>query len=418
MHRPPHRSRLRGRILVAATASIGLLVSSCSSDASTRETTPAPASTSSSAVPAPSAPTVSSAATVTSDSVATTTASSDTASTGSGDTAATGATTVATDVATTEPATTAVPVTAPPVPAGVTLHIGDQLDYLKTVLSLAGQDQNFPYTVDYSAFIGGPPMLQAFQAGAVDAGFIGTTPLIFAQAAGQDLVGIASWHATKGSSYSLVTAPGNTDINGWADLKGKSVAFQKGTAAEAVLLEGLDSVGLKESDITVVDVTSVNVNATLEGGSAQAGIQTEPLTSAYLAADPTAKSVVKAQELTDRSSVLIATKDSLNDAGKSAALADYITRLVKSYGYLKDHQDQVATAVYVKTYGLSPERATQLTTENGPTEFAPVPGDLLAPQQKLADLFAAAGQIPSKIDVSASFDGRFNDLVAATQAAP
>ncbi|MCU1401437.1 MAG: hypothetical protein JWN62_4546, partial [Acidimicrobiales bacterium] len=319
---------------------------------------------------------------------------------------------------TTAASTTVVPVTAPPVPAGVTLRVGDQLDYLKTVLGLSGQDQNLPYTIDYSAFIGGPPMLQAFQAGAIDAGFIGTTPLIFAQAAGQNLVGIAGWRASKGSSYSLVTAPGHDDITGWADLKGKTVAFQKGTAAEAVLLEGLDSVGLSEADVTTVDVPTVNVNATLEGGSADAGIQTEPLTSGYLAADPTAKSVVKAQELTDRSSILISTQDALADPGKTAALADLITRLVKAYAYLQDHQDEVANAVYVKTYGLSPERAAQLSTENGPTEFYAVPGDLLEPQQHLADLFAAAGQIPAKIDVSSSFDTRFNDLVAATEATP
>ena len=32
-------------------------------------------------------------------------------------------------------------------------------------------------------------MLQAFQGGAIDTGFVGSTPLIFAQAAGQDIVG-------------------------------------------------------------------------------------------------------------------------------------------------------------------------------------------------------------------------------------
>src|SRR4051794_34505184 len=64
------------------------------------------------------------------------------------------------------PSTTVVAVTAPAsIPAGTTLRIGDQLDYLKTVLELAGQDKGLPYKIDYSAFIGGPPMLQAFQAG-------------------------------------------------------------------------------------------------------------------------------------------------------------------------------------------------------------------------------------------------------------
>ena len=68
------------------------------------------------------------------------------------------------------------------IPAGTVIKVGDQLDYLKTVLKLSGEDQDFPYKVEYSAFVGGPPMLQAFQAGSIDTGFVGSTPLIFAQA--------------------------------------------------------------------------------------------------------------------------------------------------------------------------------------------------------------------------------------------
>jgi sulfonate transport system substrate-binding protein len=297
----------------------------------------------------------------------------------------------------------------------VKLRIGDQFDYLQTLLKLSGQDQDLPYEVEYATFVGGPPMLQAFQAGQLDAGFIGTTPLIFAQAAGLDLVGIAGWATSQRSAYGLITAPGVTGITGWGDLKGKTVAFQRGTAGEAVLLQALDAVGLKESDIKVVDVTQVSVTATLEGGSADVGIQVEPLTSAYLAAHPDASEVVAATELTDRSSILISTTDALDDAGKSAALGDYITRLVKAFAYLKDHQDELANGVYVQIYGLTPERAAEVVAANGVTNFFELPGDLLEPQQKLADLFVAAEQIPDSVDVSAEFDPRFNDLVTATQ---
>ena len=86
------------------------------------------------------------------------------------------------------PAVSASPATlAKSIPAGTELRVGDQLDYLEDDPEARGQDKNLPYDVEYSAFIGGPPMLQAFQGGAIDTGFIGTTPLIFAQAQGQDL---------------------------------------------------------------------------------------------------------------------------------------------------------------------------------------------------------------------------------------
>jgi len=62
------------------------------------------------------------------------------------------------------------------IPAGLTLRVGDQLGYLQQSLKVSGQDQDLPYTVDYSAFVGGPPMLQAFQGDAIDVGFVASTP--------------------------------------------------------------------------------------------------------------------------------------------------------------------------------------------------------------------------------------------------
>src|ERR1700733_13941245 len=93
------------------------------------------------------------------------------------------------------------------IPSGTVLRVGEQLKNLSTVLSLGHQDQNFPYQVQYSEFVGGPPMLQAFEGGALDIGFIQSTPLIFAQAANQHIAAIAGW-ASTGSAYALVSAPG------------------------------------------------------------------------------------------------------------------------------------------------------------------------------------------------------------------
>ena len=316
-----------------------------------------------------------------------------------------------TDTADEGPTTTATPVTAPStIPAGVTLRVGDQFDFLQTVLGLSKQDQDLDYEVEYSAFVGGPPMLQAFQAGAIDTGFVFSTPLIFAQAAGQPIKAVAAWAPEQGN-YGLVIAPGKTEIEDWADLAGKKVAFQKGTALEAVVLQNLDEAGLTLADITPVDLPATQISSALQSGSADAGVLTEPLTSAYLGGNPTAAEVAKSEAITDRTSLLIAGEPTLDDAGKSAALADYIQRLVRAYDYLEDHPEQIAQAVYVETYGLTPERAAELVEESGPTSFIELPGDILEQQQKLADLFHANGEIPEEIDVSQEFDTRFNDLV-------
>ncbi len=300
------------------------------------------------------------------------------------------------------------------IPAGTTLRVGDQLDGLKTVLHEAGQDTNFPYKVEYSAFIGGPPMLQAFQAGAVDTGFIGSTPLIFAQAAKQSLVAVAGW-ANPGSAYQLIAAPGKSDITGWASLKGKKVAFQQGTALEAALLTALNGVGLKLSDIQTVNVPTTQVSSALQSGSADAGILIEPLTSVFLAANPNAKVVASTTAITDRSNFMIASTKALDDPGKAAALADYISRLAKSYAYLKSHPDLVVQTTYIGQYHLKPARAAVVAKAVGIPSFLQLPGDVAPAQQKLADLFQSNGEIPSKVDAAAEFDSRFNAIVQKAQ---
>jgi sulfonate transport system substrate-binding protein len=315
------------------------------------------------------------------------------------------------------PTTTAAPVTtADTVPEGVTLRVGDQLDYLKTVLELAGEDQDLPYDLEYATFVGGPPMLQAFQGDAIDIGFVGSTPLIFAQAAGQDIKAVAGWASAEASFYGLVTAPGVDDVAGWEDVAGKRIAYQRGTAGEAVLLQSLDEAGIEFSEITPVDVSQLQVAATLQGGGADLGISIEPLTSGYIDGNPGTEQVARADRITDRSSFLIATQATLDDEGRSAALADYLARIVRAFAYLRENRDAVVDGVFTQVYGLSAERAAELQVENGETSFYPVPDDeLIEAQQHLADLFVEAGQIPEEIDVTAQFDNRFNDLVEQEQ---
>jgi sulfonate transport system substrate-binding protein len=305
-------------------------------------------------------------------------------------------------------------VTAPPataaasIPPGTVLHVGDQLDYLKTLLRLGNGDQNLPYTVEYSAFVGGPAMLQAFQANAVDIGFVGSTPLIFAQAGQQSIKAVAGW-ASENGAYGLVTS--DPSIKGWADLKGKRVAYQQGTAGEAALLQALDTAGLELSDVTTVNVPTTQIGASLQSNSADAGVSVEPLTSVYLAGNPGGKVVAKASEITDRSSFAIASQTALDDPARAAAIGDFLTRVVKAFKYVNEHRDLLVKAVYVDQYKLTPERAAQVAAENGSTSFVSIPGDVVPAQQRLADLFQANGEVPTKVDVAQEFDVRYNQLI-------
>jgi len=297
-----------------------------------------------------------------------------------------------------------------PFPSGVTLRVGDQLDYFKNILALSGQDQGLPYTIEYANFLGGPAMLQAFQAGEIDLGFVANTPLIFAQAANQDIVAIAGWVNGR-SPLSLVTAPGVDDIHGWADLEGRSVAMQHGTVLQAAVLSGLDGVGLAYDAVDAVDLPTTQVSQALEGRSADAGILPEPLSTAYLQKNPTARKVADAAELTDRTQFVIATEDVFANAGRTAAAADFVARLVKAFQWINANPEAWAQELYVDQYGISLEKGVELLTDGGGSRFVELPGELVEPTQRLADLYVDAGEIPKPLDVTAQFDPRFNTIV-------
>ena len=299
------------------------------------------------------------------------------------------------------------------VPGGTTLRVADQLQALEQELAAEGQNTGFPNAVQYSNFVGGPPMLQAFQAGAVDVGFVADTPLIFAQAAHQNVVGVAAWAPQHGSSE-LVAAPGHV-VRSWADLKGKKVAYQQGTLLEAVVLQGLHSVGLSLKDITSVNLPVTQVSVALQGGSVDAGILVEPLASVYLAQHPAATVVDRPDDITDRANFIIASKSALANPAKAAAIADYIGRVERSLSWINTHQAQWAQAFYVGQYKLPLAVGEQLLARSGPVSFIDLPGPLPGPQQTLADLYVDAGEIPARLDVTAEFDARFNSFVDAAR---
>lgn len=297
------------------------------------------------------------------------------------------------------------------VPPGTTLRVADNDGSLEALLKAAGQDKGFPFKVQYSNFIGGPPMLQAFQAGSVDVGYVATTPEIFAQAAGQSIVAAAAWQTTH-SVVGLVNAPGEK-ITGWASLKGKKVAYQKSTVEESVLLEGLQSVGLTLKDITPVNLLTTSITPALESHSVDAAVLLQPITGSYLAQEPTAKQVALGQAITDRSDFLIAATSAMDNKAKRAAIAYYIGRLVKSEKWVNTHPDQWAKDYYVTDYKVPLAQGEKVVADEGKTTFIQLPGKLEAAQQRLANLFASVGDIPHKVNVASEFSTVFNKVVAA-----
>src|SRR6201987_6170447 len=88
----------------------------------------------------------------------------------------------------------------------------------------------------------GPPLLEAINVGSVDFGYVGDAPPIFAQAANAR-VRYAAAVKQDGNTQAIIVQK-DSPIKTLADLKGKRVAFGKGSSAHNLLVSALETVGL------------------------------------------------------------------------------------------------------------------------------------------------------------------------------
>ena len=105
-------------------------------------------------------------------------------------------------------------------------------------------------TVKWVEFAFGPPLLEAVNAGAVDYGYTGDAPPIFAQAA-KSRIAYAAAIPARGYGQAIVV-PDASAAKTLADLKGKKIGVAKGSSAHNLLVSALESANISWSDINPV----------------------------------------------------------------------------------------------------------------------------------------------------------------------
>ncbi|WP_206832322.1 PhnD/SsuA/transferrin family substrate-binding protein [Alicyclobacillus fructus] len=86
-------------------------------------------------------------------------------------------------------------------------------------------------------FTSGPPLLQARNSGSLDLGEVGGSPAVFAQATPGSQV---AYVAYEPEVYRGILVPKQSNLNTLADLKGKKVAYAKGSSASFLVLAALN----------------------------------------------------------------------------------------------------------------------------------------------------------------------------------
>lgn len=300
------------------------------------------------------------------------------------------------------------------VPAGTRLVVADQNQALQTLMIASGEHARLAGSVTYANFLGGPAILEAFRAGALDLAVVGNTPPIQAHAAGERIPIVAARTSAQ-PDYKLAIRPGLT-VATLADLRGKRIAYAEGTGRQPFVLRALQLAGLTRRDVRLVPLRVSDFPDAVRTSQVDVAALNEPHFSRYLAdyADRGASALPDAAhaELPRRLSYLYASGAALAHPAKTAAIADFVARWITANRWSKAEAEAWITAYYVQRQNLRATDGRSIEESEGEIAF-PLLRTLVPLQQATIDLIHAAGDIPRRLDAQEEFDLRFDAIIAA-----
>jgi sulfonate transport system substrate-binding protein len=246
--------------------------------------------------------------------------------------------------------------------------------------------------VRWIEFAFGPPLLEALGAGAVDYGYTGDSPPIFAQAARANLL-YAGAIPARGYGQAIVV-PAASPIQDVSGLAGKKVAVAKASSAHNLLVAALESVKLPWSAITPVYLAPPDASAAFVRGAVDAWSIWDPFL-AIAELKQKARALPLDRTISAQNSFFLVNGDF---AAKHPDVVATINGAVATATTWADqHRDQVA-AILSEASGVD-LAAEQRSVNRAEFTFGPLNDDVLAQQQAVADRFQRLGLIPAPIRV-------------------
>lgn len=191
--------------------------------------------------------------------------------------------------------------------------------------------------VEWVKSLGSNKALEFLNAKSVDLGSTAGAAALVAKANGNPIQSIYVY--SKPEWTALVTRP-DTNIKSVADLKGKKIAVTRGTDPFIFLLRALDSAGLSEKDVELVQLQHPDGQAALERGDVDAWAGLDPLMATS----------------EQRGSVLFLRKPEWNTYGVlnvreefAKRYPNYVARVLKAYekarAYALEHPEELEAAL-------------------------------------------------------------------------
>ncbi|MBV8916726.1 ABC transporter substrate-binding protein, partial [Bradyrhizobium sp.] len=179
-----------------------------------------------------------------------------------------------------------------------------------------------------------------------------------------------------------------------ADLRGKRIAFAKGSSANNLLVAALEKAGIAWGDITPAPLAPADATAAFVKGSVDAWTIWDPyLALAELKQD--ARVIVFDKDIHRPNSFYIAGADFVE---KHQDLVGRLNRAFAAEGvWANAHHEEVARAQSEAT-GVDIE-AIRRFVDRSNYQVVPIDDEIVRSQQAIADRFARTGLIPKQVQV-------------------
>ncbi|OKH55905.1 hypothetical protein NIES2130_26015 [Scytonema sp. HK-05] len=273
------------------------------------------------------------------------------------------------------------------------------LNIIKAQGSLEKRLQPLGISVQWNEFSSTAPLLDGMGVGAIAFGGGGGTGSVFAQAGDKPFVRVAAGTGSTRGSAILVLE--NSAIKSLADLKGKKVAFAKGSGQHYIIVRALEKVGLKFSDVQPVYLAPAEALPAFERGDIDVWVIWDPYTAQ-------AERTLRTRLLADNSTVF-GDKAPLESPSFYYASPDFVRdhpdivkiileELQKAGSWSRSNYKDSAKLLSA-LYKLDLPTMEVVEQRGGERKVLPVTDEVLSGLQRMADTFFELKIIPKKIDV-------------------
>jgi sulfonate transport system substrate-binding protein len=250
------------------------------------------------------------------------------------------------------------------------------------------------YTVQWKEFPSGLPLLEALNGGSIDIGHSGDAPLLFAQAAGIPFQIFAASNPSPESTG--VVVPKDSSVHTFAELKGKTMAFAKGSSAHLVVAQLLAREGMTFADIKPVYLEPPDARAAFEAKAVDSWAVWDPFLAAA-EVEGGARLIVNGAGLNGHREFYFGRAEFLKVNPK---VVDLVMAVLSETG-TRAKRDPKATADFLaEKLGITPAVMERSELRKQRYFAQPITTEVVNEQQTAADIFFRLGLMPKAIRVA------------------